>query len=149
MYICAQSRMTLCDPMDCSPPGSSVHRIFQARIVVWVAISFSFFFILLVIKIEVQWSQSLSPVGSWPKDLHAKASACPVFILYSWRASDSRSRRLCWEGWCQSPGTCSATWCRPSPWRGDAPLVGTASIRLWPSGLVFYRSWVGSTAQRH
>ena len=27
--------------MDCSPPGSSVHRIFQARILEWVAISFS------------------------------------------------------------------------------------------------------------
>ena len=32
---------TLCDPMDYSPPGSSVHGIFQARILVWVAISFS------------------------------------------------------------------------------------------------------------
>ena len=31
---------TLCDPMDCSPPGSSVHGIFQARILKWVAISF-------------------------------------------------------------------------------------------------------------
>ena len=32
---------TLCNPMDCSLPGSSVHRIFQARILEWVAISFS------------------------------------------------------------------------------------------------------------
>ena len=31
---------TLCDPMDCSIPGSSVHGIFQARILEWVAISF-------------------------------------------------------------------------------------------------------------
>ena len=30
-----------CNPMDCSLPGSSVHRIFQARILEWVAISFS------------------------------------------------------------------------------------------------------------
>ena len=30
-----------CDPMDCNPPGSSVHGIFQARILEWVAISFS------------------------------------------------------------------------------------------------------------
>ena len=36
-----QSCPTLCDPMDCSPPGSSVHGIFQARILEWVAISFS------------------------------------------------------------------------------------------------------------
>ena len=32
---------TLCDPMDCIPPGSSVHGISQARILEWVAISFS------------------------------------------------------------------------------------------------------------
>ena len=37
----AQSCPTLRDPMDCSPPGSSVHGIFQARILEWVAISFS------------------------------------------------------------------------------------------------------------
>ena len=30
-----------CNPMDCSPPGSSVHGLFQARILEWVAISFS------------------------------------------------------------------------------------------------------------
>ena len=37
----AQSRLTLCDPMDSSPPGSSVHEISQARILDWVAISSS------------------------------------------------------------------------------------------------------------
>ena len=37
----AQSCPTLCDPMDYSLPGSSVHGIFQARILEWVAISFS------------------------------------------------------------------------------------------------------------
>ena len=37
----AQSCLTLCDPVDCSPPGSSVHGILQARILEWVAISFS------------------------------------------------------------------------------------------------------------
>ena len=34
-----QSCLTLCDPMDCSPPGSSVRGILQARILEWVAIS--------------------------------------------------------------------------------------------------------------
>ena len=34
-----QSRLTLCDPVDCSLPGSSVHGILQARILEWVAIS--------------------------------------------------------------------------------------------------------------
>ena len=37
----AQSYLTLCDPMVCSLPGSSVHGIFQARVLEWVAISFS------------------------------------------------------------------------------------------------------------
>ena len=37
----AQSCPTLCDPVDCSPPGSPVHGILQARILEWVAISFS------------------------------------------------------------------------------------------------------------
>ena len=37
----AQSCQTLCNPMDCSPSGSSVHGIFQARALEWVAISFS------------------------------------------------------------------------------------------------------------
>ena len=37
----AQSCPTLCDPMNCSPPGSSIHGIFQARVLEWVAIAFS------------------------------------------------------------------------------------------------------------
>ena len=34
--LVTHSYLTLCDPMDCSPPGSSVHGILQARIVEWV-----------------------------------------------------------------------------------------------------------------
>ena len=37
----AQLCPTLSDPMDCSPPGSSVHEIFQARVLEWGAIAFS------------------------------------------------------------------------------------------------------------
>ena len=37
----AQSCPTLCDPVGCSLPGSSIHRILQARMLEWVAISFS------------------------------------------------------------------------------------------------------------
>ena len=36
-----QSCLTLCDPIDGSPPGSSVHGIFQARVLEWGAIAFS------------------------------------------------------------------------------------------------------------
>ena len=44
MKVCvlvAQSCLTLCDPMDYSLPSSSVHGILQARILEWIAISFS------------------------------------------------------------------------------------------------------------
>ena len=41
LCVCAQSCLTLCSPINCSPPGSSVHGTFQARILQWVAISFS------------------------------------------------------------------------------------------------------------
>ena len=49
VYVCvcvcvcmrALSHVQLCDPMDCSPPGSLVNGIFQARILEWVAVSFS------------------------------------------------------------------------------------------------------------
>ena len=37
-HLVAQSCPTLCDPMDCSPPGPSVHGILQARILEWVAV---------------------------------------------------------------------------------------------------------------
>ena len=39
--LVAQLCPALCDPMDCSPPGSSAHGILQARILEWVVISFS------------------------------------------------------------------------------------------------------------
>ena len=39
--LVTQSCPTVCDPMDCSPPGSSVHGVLQARILEWVAITFS------------------------------------------------------------------------------------------------------------
>ena len=41
-----QSCPTLHDPMDCSQPGSSIHRIFQARVLEWGAIAFSAYFFL-------------------------------------------------------------------------------------------------------
>ena len=43
VYVClvAKLYLTLCDPVDCSLPGSSVHRISQARTLEWVSIYFS------------------------------------------------------------------------------------------------------------
>ena len=39
--VLTQSCLTLCNPMECNPSGSSVHGILQARVLEWVAISFS------------------------------------------------------------------------------------------------------------
>ena len=39
--VCAQSCLILCSPMDCSPQGSSVHAVFQASMLEWVATFYS------------------------------------------------------------------------------------------------------------
>ena len=57
----SQSCLTLCGPMDCSPPGSSVHGIFQARLLEWDAISYS-------------------RGSSWPRD---QADSLPLSLLWS------------------------------------------------------------------
>ena len=41
LVLVVQSCLTFCDPIDCSPPDSSVHGILQARTLEWVAIPFS------------------------------------------------------------------------------------------------------------
>ena len=53
----AQSCPTLHDPMDCSPPGSSVHGILQARVLEWVATAFSgkYFLIVILWQIVIHW----------------------------------------------------------------------------------------------
>ena len=48
--------MTLCDPMDCSPSGSSVHGISQARILEWVAVSFSIISFRCLLKLSCIFS---------------------------------------------------------------------------------------------
>ena len=41
VQVCAQSCLTLCDPVDCTPSGSSVYGILQARVLEWIAVPFS------------------------------------------------------------------------------------------------------------
>ena len=52
--LVSQLSKTICDPMDCSPPGSSVHGIFQERVLEWVAIPFSR---------ESSWPRGWTPVS--------------------------------------------------------------------------------------
>ena len=68
----AQLRPTLCDPMDCSLQGSSVHRIFQAGVLEWVAISFSREELSLLKSASSYLKNSKSPVdrGLWQATVH-------------------------------------------------------------------------------
>ena len=73
-----QSCPTLCDPMDSSPPGSSVHRILQARILEWVAISLaaSRKFQVIPHSISVQRRQTLASSATHGLTLQFSASRC-------------------------------------------------------------------------
>ena len=62
----AQSCPTPCDPMDCRLPGSSVHGIFQARVLEWDAIAFSAQVRMAIIK-KIYRQQMLERV--WRKDI--------------------------------------------------------------------------------
>ena len=79
-----QSCLTLCDPVDCSLPGSSIHGILQARIQEWLAISFS---------------RGSSQPKDWTWVSHI-ADGC--FNLWATREALPRSKRLL-ISWLQSP----------------------------------------------
>ena len=103
-----QSCPNLCDPMDCSLPGSSVHGIFQARVLEWVAISFS-------------------RGSSWPRDRtrisHIVGRCFTVWVMREelthwkrpwcwerWRAGGERDNRGWWDGWMGSPTQWTRVW---------------------------------------
>ena len=71
----AQSCPTPSDPMDCSAPGSSIHGIFQARVLQWGAIAFSIANIILekemathssILACKIPQQKSLMPDLDWP-----------------------------------------------------------------------------------
>ena len=66
LCVCSVTQLclSLCKPMDCSTPGSSVHGIFQTRILEWVAISYS---------------RESSPIGTEPTSLVSPVLACELF----------------------------------------------------------------------
>ena len=101
MYIYTQSRLTLsltlCDSMDCNPPGFSVHEVFQARILEWIAISSSRGSFWSRDWAYVSWVSSLAgefftsePPGK-PRERERELatppkppSFCQSFIIHAW-----------------------------------------------------------------
>ena len=64
--LCAQLCPILCDPLDCSLPGSSVYGLFQARILVRFAISYSRgsnLHVLCLLQAETHWQADLLPLS--------------------------------------------------------------------------------------
>ena len=87
--LVAQSCLTLCDLMDCSPPGYRVHEIFQARILEWVAISFSIRSRgeeLIIVGAEVPEMSGSLPMGDRP-------------LLQKKRLEKLRRGRKHWRRW--------------------------------------------------
>ena len=68
----AQSCPTLSDPTDCSLPGSSVHGIFQARVLEWGAIAFS----LLRLQTIKKWNQDMKAKLAWKQSPSVSSVLC-------------------------------------------------------------------------
>ena len=91
----AQSCPTFSDPMDCSLPGSSVHGIFQARVLEWGAIVFSMTNLDSILK-----SRDIT----LPRKVHlVKAMVFPVvmYVCESWTVKKAERQRIdAFELWC-------------------------------------------------
>ena len=137
------SHVRLCDPVDCSPPGSSVHGISQARIQEWVAISFS-------------------RGSSWPRDpTHVSCTASGLFTVWATREAQRSGQCYNWGchkfhpeknlPWIQlSWPDKSAVHASYSLWRdtnlqwsGPPPLSNTEALRQGHPGrfLGFVKPW--------
>ena len=76
VYMRAQSCLTFCDPMDCSPSASFVHGIFQARILERVAISFSR---------EYSWPRDWTHLLHWQLGTLPGESPCKPHKVINWK----------------------------------------------------------------
>ena len=87
----AQSCPTLSDPLDCSLPGSSVHGIFQARVLEWEAIAFSGFYaigVALTDKMLDGWLSHLKQARAGRCTLKGRMMACKRWDCFSVQECD-------------------------------------------------------------
>ena len=92
---------TLSDPMDNSPPGSSVHGILQARVLEWVAIVFSIFTIYLLIITSLR---CLPRWPSLPRQLFGSTSSCTRYPTTLLSPDLLSVANKCWRKRRDSPG---------------------------------------------
>ena len=112
----AQACPTLSDPMHCSLPGSSVHGIFQARVLEWVVISFS----REMLFSSVQFSHSVVSNSLWPHESQHARPPCPSPTPWAYSNSCPSSR------WCHPAISSSVV-----PFSSCPPIP--PSIRVFPS----------------
>ena len=77
MKVKSESEVTLHDPMDCSLPGSSIHGIFQARVMKWVAIAFS--------DRLAEWIQKQDPYICYLQETHFRPKDTYRLKVRGWK----------------------------------------------------------------
>ena len=142
--LVAPSCPTLCDPMDCSPPGSSVHGILQARILEWVTTPFSmrfsqprdhtwvsritgrFFTIWAIRRLEIPILYALWLIVKLTKVLQAQSpQQCLSFLLMGCASAYSCLTNFCATQSC----TNSQSW-------EELARVGGGQVIVWEVHLV-------------
>ena len=113
--LVTQSRLTRCDPMDCSPPSASVHGIFQTSILEWVVIPFS-------------------RGCSWPKDWTWVSCIAGRFFNHLSHLGSPQFIYLAASGSCCMWDL--VPWPRIKPW---PPALGVQSLNHWITGEVNIR----------
>ena len=128
-----QSCLTLCNPIDGSPPGSPVPGILQARMLEWAAISFS---------------------NAWKWQVKVKSLSRVWLFATPWTVaplappSMGFSRQECWSGWDdQNTGVSSLASVLPVNVQGWSPLRLTGLISLMSKGLS--RVFSSTTVWKH
>ena len=93
--LVTQSRLTLCDPVLCSPPRSSIHGILQAGILEWVAISFSMEAVLRVAIFQEHRAQVNNDFVRYEEVERGLSTSSSAMRLCSSQSSVNTSSFLC------------------------------------------------------
>ena len=108
MYVkvlVAQSCLILCNPMTCSPPGSSDHGTLQVRVLEWVAISFSRDLVDPGIEPGFPALQAGSLLSELPGKLVHTLGNMSAYVYQSEKAMAPHSSTLAWKiPWTEEPG---------------------------------------------